>query len=112
MSDIVYSNIPSYISTKTLDKEEEYIDKDDYEFNLVVKRNHKLHRIIYSLLILMFFIVTYVIFIMKKPNTNTPIFVYILYGIFVFLFYLYYFKLSVIITEFILLFYGPIKDTL
>jgi hypothetical protein len=112
MSDIVYSDIPSYRSIKTLDKEEEYIDKDDYEFNLVVKRNHKLHRIIYSLLILMFLIVTYFIFIMKKPNTNTPIFVYILYGIFVFLFYLYYFKLSVIITEFILLFYGLIKDTL
>ena len=112
MSDIVYSDIPSYISIKTLDKEEEYIDKDDYEFNLVVKKNHELHRIIYSILIIMFFIVTYVIFKMKKPNTNTPIFVYILYGIFVFLFYLYYFKLSVIITDFILLFYGPIKGTL
>tara|TARA_Y100000389_G_C17425886_1_gene499498 strand:- start:1406 stop:1747 length:342 start_codon:yes stop_codon:yes gene_type:complete len=108
-TDNLYQNIPEYKNIQKLEQKEEYIDKDDYDFNLTIK-DKNIHSAVYSALMVFFFIITYIIFIMKKPKNSTPIFLYILYGIFVVLFYLYYFKLSVLITNAILLLYGPIKN--
>jgi hypothetical protein len=95
------------VSSQDLKKNFKYSDKDSYDIFQDIK-NKKVHRVVYSILMFMFLVITYIVIIMKKPKNTTPIFLYILYGIFAVFFYFNYFKLSVLITDFILLFYIPI----
>lgn len=95
------------VSSQDLKKNFKYSDKDTYDIFQEIK-NKKIHRFVYSILMLMFLVVTYVVILMKKPKNTTPIFLYVFYGIFAVFFYFNYFKISVLITNFILLFYIPI----
>ena len=93
------------VSSQDLKKNFKYSDKDTYDIFKEIK-NKKIHRFVYSILMLMFLVVT--VILIKKPKKTTPIFLYVFYGIFTVFFYFNYFKISVLITNFILLFYIPI----
>ena len=103
----VYENIPDNVETTNLKENLQYVDKDDYAFTIEIK-NKKIHQMVYSILMIIFLAITYTIIFMKKPKNTIPLFLYILYGIFSVLFYLYYYKISIFITNIILLFYIPI----
>ena len=96
------------VSSQNLNKKFNYSDKDSYDIFEEIK-NRKIHQFVYSILMLMFLLITYFVILMKKPKNTTPIILYVYYGIFAIFFYFNYFKISVLITNFILLFYIPIN---
>ena len=64
------------VSSQDLKKNFKYSDKDTYDIFQEIK-NKKIHRFVYSILMLMFLVVTYVVILMKKPKNTTPIFLYV-----------------------------------
>jgi uncharacterized protein YacL len=101
------SNIPNNLDISlNVNENLNYIDKDNYYFKQEIK-NKKVHQVVYSFIMLIFLFITFRIIYLRYKSSNIPYLVYILYCTFVIVFYLFYYKLSIYLTDLILLFYIP-----
>lgn len=115
MSSIIpenYENLPNdyRVSKKKLGENLPYIDKDDYSY--ADFKNKRVHKFVYSSLIILYLFVFSRIFRIyinsQRNNIEVPPIIYILFILFSILFYLYYYKISIILTDLFVIFYIPI----
>ena len=107
-----YEDLPDdyRVSKKNLKENLPYIDKDDYSYTDI--KNKNVHKFVYTSLIVLYLYVFSRIFKIYvnslKTNTEIPPIVYILFILFSVLFYLYYFAISVLLTNVIVFILVPI----
>lgn len=98
------------VSKKKIGENLPYIDKDDYSY--VDLKNKRVHKFIYSSLIILYLFVFSRIFKIyinsQRNNIEVPPIIYILFILFSILFYLYYYTISIILTDLFVIFYIPI----